>query len=855
MFLSSNQGFPRASVPVRMRVRKVLFRLLAAALLIGAVESKAQYVAGDYGSWVTGAWNTAATWRVYDGASWATSPAAGVAPNGGNRVWIRAGTTVTAAFGSVYHCQDLFIEATARLYNNNTGGTNLSYVHVYGTTIQCNGNLGNGATLDGISLGINGANVTLSGTGVANAARIRKEFVTHPISGASLATTNFTIGMNVTLRFSSGTNTMMYNGCSATSTFNVNIAAGYTLTLAGAAGTGNIAIDGLDGNGGFPAGGSITVNGTLLIPGILHANTNNAAGAPTCVITINNGGYVRTSQINAAASGVAGHAFNVLAGGHLEITGTPVAWTNYIVTNNSYNIAAGSQTTYSGAGGQDVRNVTGGYGNLRFTGTGLKTLYGTTLAKGNWVIDNVAGTPVVDVTASNFQVTVQGNWTNYNQSGFIENGGLVLFNGTSGTQTITTTGGENFYNWNIQKSLAQPLVMLGSNVQVANQLQLNGTGAIIDLNARLLTILNQNANAIFTTNIAGFGTARHIRSERTDNLSRVRWDIAASPGAHLVPFGTTANYMPFTFNLLSGNAGSVTMATYGTPPDNLPWPATPTPVTNLGSYLGLLSPDNRDATVDRFWQIDPTGTPTAQLTFTYAASELPVAPYNDPLSLRAQRWNSSGQLWETQLAGSAAAYYGIANSVSAFGPFTLSNILSPLPIELLRFTAGADGDRVRLEWATASERENDYFTVLRSRDGLRFEEVFQVDGAGNSSVSIGYEAFDTRPYSGISFYKLRQTDTNGTMKESGAVQVRFMGSRIAPFVYPNPATNVLYLDGLDESAAEVTILDAAGRVVGYFPKGDDSERMELPLAGLPEGSYTLSIFSALGRQALRFVRQ
>ncbi|MBK7945584.1 MAG: hypothetical protein IPJ85_09860 [Flavobacteriales bacterium] len=67
-----------------------------------------------------------------------------------------------------------------------------------------------------------------------------------------------------------------------------------------------------------------------------------------------------------------------------------------------------------------MRNVTGGYGNLRFTGTGTKLLYGTTIAKGNWVIDNVSGTPVVNVSASNFQVTVQGNWTNYNQSGFVE---------------------------------------------------------------------------------------------------------------------------------------------------------------------------------------------------------------------------------------------------------------------------------------------------------------------------------------------------------------------------------------------------------------------------------------------------
>ncbi|MBK7945585.1 MAG: T9SS type A sorting domain-containing protein [Flavobacteriales bacterium] len=390
---------------------------------------------------------------------------------------------------------------------------------------------------------------------------------------------------------------------------------------------------------------------------------------------------------------------------------------------------------------------------------------------------------------------------------------------------------------------------------MANQLQLNGTGAIIDLNARLLTVLNQNSNAIFTTNIAGFGTARHIRSERTDNQSRVRWDIAGNLGAHLVPFGTTTNYMPFTFNLLSGNAGSVTMATYGTPPDNLPWPTTPTLVTSLGSQYNLLLPDNRDATVDRFWQVDVTGTPTAQLTFTYAPSELPVAPYDDPFSLLAQRWNVSGQLWETQLAGSAAAYYGIADAVSAFGPFTSSNILSPLPIELLHFTARPVQNRVRLDWATASERENDYFTVLRSRDGIRYEEVAQVDGAGNSSSAIGYEAYDPSPYSGVSFYKLRQTDSDGARKESDAVQVRFEGDLGTTYVFPNPAVSVLHVAGMGEDEAELTLTDATGRVIGRYRKAADTDRTELPVADLPAGIYTLSIATDAGREALRFVRQ
>jgi hypothetical protein len=843
-----------------MRIRAVskAFGALLSALVAHAALGQ---TAGDYGSWVTGAWNTAATWRIYDGVSWATSPAAGAAPGAGNNVYIRSGTTVTAAFGGTYACNNLYIEPTARLYNNNTGATNLSYVHVYGTTIQCDGNLGNGATLDGISLGINAANTTLSGTGTVNLARIRKEFVTHPISGASLATTNFTIAMNVNLRFSAGSTTMMYNGTAAASNFHVTINAGATVTLVGASGSGNICIDGLAGGATGSdtpqAGGSLTVNGTLIIPGTLFATTNNTNTAYECRITIGSTGYVRTTQVNAANSGAAWHRFFVNAGGTLEIIGTPTAWPAYGVTNNQFDFNATSLTIYSGAGPQDVRNVFGGYGHLRITGTGTKSLQGTTTAKGDLTITNASGTPILDVTTNNYQVTVQGNWTNYNQSAFIEQTGLVLFSGTS-TQTINTTGGEQFFNWNIEKPAANPLVVMASNVTVANQLRIGTAAAavsgIIDLNARLLTLSNPATTAIFAT--SGFGPTRHLRSERTDNLSRVRWDIGTTTGAHLVPFGVPtvpATYIPFTFNLTSGNAGTVTMATYGTPPDNLPWPTTPTLVTSLGSYLGLLSPDNRDATVDRFWQVDVTGTPTAELTFTYMPSELPVAPYNNPSSLLAQRWSSAGQLWEPQITGSAAAYWAVANVVNSFGPFTLSNIISPLPIELLRFTAQAEGDRVRLDWATASERNNDFFSVLRSHDGVRYDELFQVDGAGTSNGVRDYLGYDERPLSGLSYYKLRQTDTDGTWKESDAVAVRFPGPGTGPVLFPNPASDQVTLAGLDAGAAEITVLDAAGRTVARFRKEED-ELVTMPVGHLPAGLYTVNVNAHHGRQTLRFAR-
>lgn len=829
----------------------VTLRKAASALLIFlALSASAQYLAGDYGAVNTGLWNSTSTWKVYDGVSWASSPVAGAVPNANNRVYILTGSTVTAAFGSTYACLDLIIEPGAKLFNNNTGGTNLSYIEVYGTTITVDGQLGNGATLDGISLGINGANVSLSGIGTVDVARISKRSAVHPITLVAIPTTDFSISMNVNLRFSAGSTTMMYNASGAASNFNVTIGTGVTVALLGAGGTGNIAMDGLNGGDAAALGGSYTVNGTLLIPGILYLTTNNTSAAQQCRFTINNGGYVRATQLNSATSGAGLHVLTINAGGTLEVTGTPTAWTAYSPTGNNFTLPAAGQFIYSGNGAQDVRPLTGGYGNLRLTGTGIKALSGATTVKGSLEINNAAGTPVLDVTASNFGLNVGGNWNNYAQTGFEERNGQVNFNGNTSTQTLTTPGGEVFRSWQISKSGSNPTVVMNSNVTVLFNLNLTGAGARLNLNGNLLTISNPAATAITSS---GFGTMRHIFSERTDNASRVAWAIGNTAGARVFPFGSAAAYTPFTFNLTSGDAGTVTVATYGTPADNLPWPVTPTTVTNLASSTGL-TPDNRDATVDRFWQVDVTGTPVAALTFGYAAAELPVSPFNDPLALRAQRWDAATQSWQDQLEGSGTSYNSTANTVSSFGPFTLSVIASPLPVELLYFDAKSEGEDVRLEWATATELDNALFTVYRSADGRDFSPLFSVPGAGTSVQVLEYMAYDRGPLVGLNYYRLRQTDLDGTWTESDVVVVHFDALDGTPVLYPNPATDLVHLVGLPTTGAELRVLDITGRVISTSLVPADQDRVILPVAPLPAGTYRVLVTTDTELYSLPFVR-
>jgi len=110
-----------------------------------------------------------------------------------------------------------------------------------------------------------------------------------------------------------------------------------------------------------------------------------------------------------------------------------------------------------------------------------------------------------------------------------------------------------------------------------------------------------------------------------------------------------------------------------------------------------------------------------------------------------------------------------------------------LPIKLLSFNAAAKDSYVQLNWVTATETNNDYFTIERSIDGINFKTIVIVDGAGNSSQILNYSAVDNAPLSGISYYRLKQTDYDGQFNYSNLVAVEFNNMNDFTFnIYPNP---------------------------------------------------------------------
>ena len=94
-----------------------------------------------------------------------------------------------------------------------------------------------------------------------------------------------------------------------------------------------------------------------------------------------------------------------------------------------------------------------------------------------------------------------------------------------------------------------------------------------------------------------------------------------------------------------------------------------------------------------------------------------------------------------------------------------------LPITLLYFTAKNVDQYNRIEWATASEDNNDYFLLEKTKDGTDFSLVCRVNGAGNSSSKLIYEYYDLVAFDGIVYYRLKQVDYDGVETKYDMVSV------------------------------------------------------------------------------------
>lgn len=212
-------------------------------------------------------------------------------------------------------------------------------------------------------------------------------------------------------------------------------------------------------------------------------------------------------------------------------------------------------------------------------------------------------------------------------------------------------------------------------------------------------------------------------------------------------------------------------------------------------------------------------------------------------------WGSEGDI-------SGPAY--AAEEISPKDPTEGGGVLPPsysttLPIELLSFTAQIEGDQILISWASATETNNDFYTIERSTDGINWEIIGEAAGAGTSKEQIDYMYHDSNPIPGISYYKLKQTDYDGQFEYFNPAVVLYEPEYLFK-VYPNPATDILQIStSTDLTEATIQIKDANGQVVNVASDAS-SHQANVYISTLQRGVYILELVFAHSKLSKRIIK-
>ena len=177
---------------------------------------------------------------------------------------------------------------------------------------------------------------------------------------------------------------------------------------------------------------------------------------------------------------------------------------------------------------------------------------------------------------------------------------------------------------------------------------------------------------------------------------------------------------------------------------------------------------------------------------------------------------------------------------------------TPLPIELLSFVGICNDERfVTLYWTTASELENDFFTIEKTSDGASYEVIGTIDGAGNSRTHKKYSFADNSNIEPLNYYRLKQTDLNGTNKYSPFISVSCKTNNSGLSIIPNPAKNEISISNL-EPGCEVSILNSLGQTM-ITKKNTSDSLLKLDVSDLPEGVYYLKYSGRALSEQVKFI--
>jgi hypothetical protein len=558
--------------------------------------------------------------------------------------------------------------------------------------------------------------------------------------------------------------------------------------------------------------GNINVNGNIFL------NNTSAAGGGTATINIVGAG----SQIldgTAIATNQNLLPFLIInkPGGTLTLKGNITESRTWIYTAGTVDAGSFASTVVFGVNALNITSAGMSFYNVLII-SGVATLTNNLTIANNLNIN--AGRLVPGANT----VNLAGNWTNFGTLGFTEATSTVNLNG-SGTQVITSAGGENFTNLTINNSGAG--VQLNNNTTVATAFKM--TQGNINLNGNVLTL---------GLSVANNGTLNYTSGSLSGTGSFTRWFktgvIANGSINGLFPMGTASDNRPFYVSAPAAGptTGGTIRVSYNDASTN----------TSIPTYLdGAATIQVRK---DLNWSVT-TGNGLAGGTYNLdvqgtglgligAVSDLRLTLANSVVGLPGV---NAGTTADPQVNRTGLS---LANLTNSFYIGSINSTNTPLPINLISFTASVINGEVVLSWTTATEINNDYFTIERSTDVIGWENIQKVPGSGTSGNTKSYSAKDPSPYSGISYYRLMQTDIDGKSTHSFIVSVN-IGNKVSEIqVYPNPARDQLWVRFVTPGKYDLVVFNNSGQPV-IQPLSILGIKAELNITDLKTGLYFIQI--------------
>ncbi|HHP7242736.1 MAG TPA: DUF2341 domain-containing protein [Cyclobacteriaceae bacterium] len=483
--------------------------------------------------------------------------------------------------------------------------------------------------------------------------------------------------------------------------------------------------------------------------------------------------------------------------------------------NSMIDLTSGGEIEYGATGDQCVTGTT--YADVSFSNSGTKTLDGDIIVTGDLSItDNI-----VTFDANNFDIDFAGNWSN--DGSFTAGNGTVTANGISNQSLQASAGGETFFKFVMDKT---GVLNLLSPLTVEDSLHM-GSG-IISLADNDLQLTNTSGDRL-----SGGSNSSYIRAISAGNII-----VSIANGQqYSVPIGDADEYSPFAIDINALTAGVNPSVSFG---------------VRDAKYSEVRS---ELVHITRYWIVEGSNISTIDFNigFKYIEATDIAGGTSDEADLVPVKFNTEADTSDFSSFTLTVANDTLSwNNITSFSFFTggVSENITPLPVELLYFNGLADEGRVLLQWATATEINNDFFEVQKSETGEEFEAIGTVDGSGDSDELLEYEFVDKQPFIGENFYRLRQVDFDGSYEYSDIIRVEneLEDFKFLVSIFPNPVEEKEFMVDIKtpnfNAPIEIYLVDMFGKLVSsrtvILGQASDIVKFDLP-ESTDDGVYVVMV--------------